>query len=151
MNRTKRRTFLRTAGTTAVGSFLALPAIGQTSDKPRAKIKIGQIGIGHAHASGKMDALRKLTDDYEVVGVVEPDEALRRKSGDLGPYRGLEWMTEEQLLNTPDLKAVAVETTVPDLIATASRCVDARDAPPSRQAGRHLAFGVSTPARCSNG
>lgn len=36
--------------------------------KPR--IKIAQIGIGHNHAKGKMASLRKLSDVYEVVGVV---------------------------------------------------------------------------------
>ncbi len=125
MNPTERRTFLKTAGTAALGSILAAPAIARSSDNPRRKIKIGQIGTGHAHASGKMDALRKLTEVYEVVGVVEPDEELRQKNAGQGVYRDLEWMTEEHLLNTPGLEAVAVETTVPDLIATASRCVDA--------------------------
>ena len=122
MNRTERRTFLKTA---ALGTLLARPAIVVGADRPRRKIKVGQIGTGHAHASGKMDALRRLTDDYDVVGVVEPDELLRRKNANAGVYLGLKWMTEEELLNTPGLEAVAVETTVPDLIATASRCVDA--------------------------
>ncbi|NLS96214.1 MAG: Gfo/Idh/MocA family oxidoreductase [Planctomycetaceae bacterium] len=124
MNRDERRSFLKAAAT-AAGSFLAAPAVIRASGAPRRRVKIGQIGTGHAHASGKMDALRKLTDDYEVVGVVESDEELRRKNGDQGVYRGLAWMTEEQLLNTPGLQAVAVETRVPDLIATAQRCVDA--------------------------
>jgi predicted dehydrogenase len=125
MNPTERRTFLKTAGAVAFGSILAAPLIGRASEGPRRKVKIGQIGTGHAHASGKMDALRKLTDDYEVVGIVEPDEELRQKNGGLGVYRDLKWMTEEMLLNTPGLEAVAVETSVPDLIATATRCVDA--------------------------
>lgn len=122
MNRTERRTFLKTA---AVGALLTVPAIGRGTDRPRRKIKVGQIGTGHAHASGKMDALRKMTEDYEVVGVVEPDEKLRLENTDARVYRGLKWMSEEQLLNTPGLEAVAVETTVPDLIATASRCIHA--------------------------
>jgi hypothetical protein len=32
-------------------------------------------------------------------------------------------MTEEQLLNTPGLQAVAVETEVKELVATGERCV----------------------------
>ena len=43
------------------------------------KIKIGQIGVGHAHAAGKMDVYRK-SPEYEVVGVVEPDEKLKRQA-----------------------------------------------------------------------
>ncbi|MHB8898797.1 MAG: Gfo/Idh/MocA family protein [Thermoguttaceae bacterium] len=125
MNPTKRRTFLKAAGAVTFGSVLGTPVMGRSAEGPGRKVKIGQIGTGHAHASGKMDSLRKLTDQYEVVGIVEPDEELRRKNGGLGVYRGLRWMTEEELLNTPGLESVAVETSVPELIATASRCVDA--------------------------
>jgi len=125
MSTTQRRTFLKTAATATVGSVLAAPALVGAADKPRRKIKVGQIGTGHAHAGGKMDALRKLTDDYELVGVVENNEELRRKNIGQGPYRGVKLMTEEQLLNTPGLEVVAVETTVPTLIETASRCIDA--------------------------
>ena len=35
-----------------------------------AKIKIGQIGVGHAHASGKMRVYRA-SKEFEIVGVVE--------------------------------------------------------------------------------
>ncbi len=125
MNPTERRTFLKSAGALACGSILAAPLIGRAADEPRRKVKIGQIGTGHAHASGKIDSLRKLTDDYEVVGIAEPDDQLRQKNAGLAPYRDLKWMTEAELLNTPGLAAVAVETSVPDLIATASRCIDA--------------------------
>ncbi|MBX3414354.1 MAG: Gfo/Idh/MocA family oxidoreductase [Pirellulales bacterium] len=88
------------------------------------RIKIGQIGVGHAHAAGKMAAYRQ-SPDYEVVGIVEPDEELRSAAQNLPEYRDLPWMTEEQLLNVPDLAAVAVETRVRDLLATAERCVKA--------------------------
>jgi predicted dehydrogenase len=84
-------------------------------------IKIGQIGTGHEHASGKMDALRGLTEFYEVVGVVpeeNPDWHSPRS------YEGVPVMTEEQLFNTPGLQAVAVETNMPDLAATAIRCME---------------------------
>lgn len=52
------------------------------------KIRIGQIGIGHNHASEKMAALRRLSDLYEVVGVVEPDENGGRSEETLRPIRG---------------------------------------------------------------
>ena len=69
------------------------------------KIKIGQIGVGHAHAAGKMDVYRK-SPEYEVVGVVEPDEKLRRQAEQQATYQGLPWLTVEQLLNVPGLQAV---------------------------------------------
>ena len=62
-----------------------------------AKIKYAQIGVGHAHAS-KISAYRN-SDDYEVVGVCEPDATLRRQAESRGAYRDLKWLTLEQLLN----------------------------------------------------
>ncbi|MBW3538682.1 MAG: Gfo/Idh/MocA family oxidoreductase [Planctomycetes bacterium] len=87
------------------------------------RIRIGQIGVGHAHAAGKMAAYRA-SADYEVVGLVEPDPALRPRA-DREPYRGVPLMTLEQLLNVPGLKAVAVETPVRDLLNYAEKCIDA--------------------------
>ena len=91
----------------------------------RDKICIGQIGTKHAHAAGKYGTICKFREDYEVVGVVEEDEDQRLKMERKGAYRGANWMTEEQLLNSPGLQAVAVETDVPELVPTAQRCLDA--------------------------
>ncbi|MEZ6131911.1 MAG: Gfo/Idh/MocA family oxidoreductase [Planctomycetaceae bacterium] len=88
-----------------------------------AKIKYGQIGVGHAHAS-KISVYRS-SDDYDVVGVVEPDRELREAAQNSDTYRDLPFVTEEQLLNTPGLQVVGVETRVRDLLATAERCVAA--------------------------
>jgi predicted dehydrogenase len=44
--------------------------------------------------------------------------------GDLKPYEGLKWMTEEELFNVPGLQAVTVETPNGDLVATAIRCAE---------------------------
>ena len=60
-----------------------------------------------------------------MVGIVEPDPARRRAAEQSPVYRDVPWLTEEQLLATPGLKVVAVETSVPDLVATASRCIAA--------------------------
>jgi len=84
-------------------------------------IKIGQIGVGHEHASGRMDALRRLPEFYEVVGIVEEDNPDWPSST---AYDGLELMTEDELLNTPGLQAVAVETNNADLAETAIRCME---------------------------
>lgn len=84
-------------------------------------IKIGQIGVEHEHGSGKMDALRRLPEVYEVVGVVEEEDSDKRH---LKVYEGLERMTEEQLFNTPGLQAIAVETSIPELVPTAMRCME---------------------------
>jgi predicted dehydrogenase len=129
MNSTNRREFL--ASTTraslsalAAGEWLfdAPKSFAQGTAKPR--LRIGQIGTGHAHADGKMASLRR-SPDFEVVGVIERDATRRAAAEKSEVYRGVPWLTEEQLLNTTGLQAVAVETEVKDLLATAARCVAA--------------------------
>lgn len=95
---------------------------GDEGTKPR--IKIGQIGVGHAHAT-KLEQYRKLPADYEVVGIVENDPELRKRAAEQAAFGDLKWMTTEQLLNEPGLAAVLVETRVEDLLATASLCINA--------------------------
>ena len=115
----ERRTFIKgSLATTAV----AMTAQASTQ---AGKIKVGQIGTTHAHASGQLKTCRDLSDLYDVVGVVEPDADRRRQLSQTALYRGLPWLTEEELLSTPGLQVVAVETEVRDLLPTAQRCVDA--------------------------
>jgi predicted dehydrogenase len=116
-----RRTFHKT--TFAGGLALAIsPSIQAAAGGP--KIKIGQIGTKHAHAGGQLAELRKIAD-FEVVGVVEPDETKRKRVEKSSDYAGLPWLTEEQLLSTPGLQAVAVETEVAGLLNAAEKVVSA--------------------------
>jgi predicted dehydrogenase len=105
-----------------VGAMILPGAFRAESTKPR--LRIGQIGTGHAHAAGKM-AMVKKSADFEVVGIVEPDERLRRAAEKNRTYDGVRWMTEAELLATPGLRAVVVETEVKDLLSVAGRCVAA--------------------------
>jgi predicted dehydrogenase len=121
--RATRRQFVQAAlGAPALLS-LAHPA-GARPAEP-APIKVGQIGTKHAHANGHFRTLLKYPRHFEVVGVVEPDPEQREREGSEKPYAGQRWLTEEQLLATPGLQAVAVETEVRDLLPTAQRCLDA--------------------------
>ena len=90
------------------------------------KIKIGQIGICHEHAAGKMNTLRLHPEVFEIVGIVDDrtSHAAKFAGGNLKPYEGLKWMTEEELLNTPGLQAVTIETPNADLVPTAMRCME---------------------------
>lgn len=110
----QRREFLTTAAALAT----TLPISANEAKKP---IRIGQIGVGHAHAS-KLAVYRK-SADYEVVGVVEPDAELRKRAEAQEPYRAVKWLTRDELLKTPDLQAVLVETRVGDLLDNAEACV----------------------------
>lgn len=116
----KRRTFLLAAGCVAVSRSLGAAA-------PR--LRSGQIGTTHAHASGKMQAMRAADSDWDVAGLVEPD-AKRRTAATTGrAYAGVPLLTEEALLQMPDVKAVAVETAIEDSCATARRVL---------RAGKHV-------------
>jgi predicted dehydrogenase len=109
-------------GGTLASAALVGRTQADTGSSKRAKIKIGQVGVGHSHASGKMGAYRR-SPDYEVVGLVEPDEALHETARQ-GVYEGVPLMSLEQLLNVPGLQAVAVETRVRDLLDVAETCVN---------------------------
>lgn len=124
----QRREFLRCALTASAGGVLLSAAYGDEKEvKKKTPIKIAQIGTGHAHAS-KLSVFRA-SPDYEVIGVAEPDAELRKRAQSQDLYRGLPWMTQEELLKTPGLQMVLVETRVRDLLTTAEACVSA---------GRHV-------------
>lgn len=90
------------------------------------KIKVAQIGVTHAHARGKMESFRKLTDYYEVVGIYEGDSQSKANAMKNKAYQGMRWFASaDELLNYPGLEAVAVEVYKKDLVATGMRCAKA--------------------------
>ncbi len=91
----------------------------------RDRIKIGQIGVCHEHASAKMNTLRGLPDVFEIVGLVDDrnTKAARFAGDDMGAYEGLNRMTEDELLNHPGLQAVMIETPNGDLVPAALGCM----------------------------
>ncbi len=123
MTQRNRRTFLHQLGLGTLGLLTADQVSAALAQAP--KIKAGQIGTRHAHASGKVGTMRKFTDLYDVIGVVEPDLDRRKELENTSAYKGVKWMTEEELLNTSGLQLVCVETAVKDLLDAAERCIDA--------------------------
>lgn len=108
---------------------LAASAASLSTGTDGTRIRVGQIGTAHAHAGGKMDGLRSMPELFDIVGVVETDEAKRTAAAKSKTYGGLAWMTADELLKAPDLKAVTVETRVEDSCSTALRCI---------RAGKHI-------------
>lgn len=102
-------------------------AVAARGAAPPPRIRVGQIGVGHAHAT-KIAVYRE-SPDYEVVGIVEPDAERRAWAEQQPAFRGLPWMTQEQLLATDGLDAVLVETEVRDCLAAAEAVISA---------GKHL-------------
>ena len=86
-------------------------------------VKIGQIGIGHNHATAKMSAVRKFPDLFEVVGVCEKNPEWIEKRGNDAAYSGLPFLSEDDLFEK--WEALLIETDVWDLTETAARAVSA--------------------------
>jgi predicted dehydrogenase len=120
----ERRDFLAWAGAMA-GSGAFISGGAAAGPEKGGRIRIGQIGTAHGHASGKMGTMRGQPSMYEVVGIVEADEERRAEAAKGKQYKGLDWMSEEELFKVPGLQAVAVETAVRDLVPTARRAVEA--------------------------
>ena len=110
-----RRTFLKCTAT----SSAALTAPALLSRTPPPRLRIGQIGLAHPHAGGKLKAIQSLKDTFELVGVVEPNATLRRRA------TNVKFISLEELMNTRGLDAVAIETRVRDLVTTALPVVHA--------------------------
>lgn len=78
------------------------------------KIKIAQIGLGHPHAVDTLEALLRLTDDFEVIGLAEPSPDYCHPEHVGSPrraklYETLPRYTVDELLAMDDLDAVAIE------------------------------------------
>ena len=114
-----RRSFV-SGSTLAAAAAMTIPAVAA---KPRKPIRIGQIGVGHAHAD-KLSVYRQ-SPDYEVVGVVEPDPALLEFSMRKPAFQDLPWLSQEELLATPGLEAVLIETEVRNSLDAAEAAVAA--------------------------
>jgi predicted dehydrogenase len=117
-----RRHFLH-----ATAAALALPPLASAADDER--IRIAQFGTAHSHAAGKMEALRALPELYEVVGIAETDAARRTAAAKTPAFAELPWKTERELLATPGLRAVAIETAIADAPDAALRAL---------RAGKHV-------------
>ncbi len=132
MSMLDRRDVLKWLGSAAATNGMGLAQssrsiASETEVSPRTplpRIKIGQIGVGHAHAD-KLAVYRN-SPDYEVVGIVEPDEKLRLAAQNKPAFKDLPWMTREELLAQPGLQAVLIETEVRNLLDQAEACIAAR-------------------------
>ncbi len=108
----KRRKFIASATTALVGA-------NSYAQAKQPRIRIGQIGLAHPHALGKLKGIQSLPDTYDLIGVVEPDLSLRKRA------KGVNFVSMEQLMNAKGLQAVAIETRVKDLVTTALPVIEA--------------------------
>jgi len=107
----QRRTFCGAAGAAALRPLAA------SSGAIRAAV----LGTGHAHAAGKIRALRGLPQ-YELAGICRPDPD-EPNQGEV--FQGVRWLSLDQVLNDASIELVLVESRVQRNLHYAQRCVSA--------------------------
>ena len=82
-------------------------------------------GLTHEHAEGKFASLRRMPDEFEIVGVVDdrPRGSKFYVDVQLEP-RDCPIVSEEEAFDIPDVEAVFVETTNSDLMRVAAECAE---------------------------
>jgi predicted dehydrogenase len=121
-----RRQFIANAATVSLASAAGL-GVRQSVFAGResmGQVKVGFIGTAHPHAAGKLEDLRAQPDSFELIGVVEPNSALRDAAKKKREYQGVKWIDEDQLFRTEGLQAVVVETDFHELLPTAARAIN---------------------------
>ena len=75
------------------------------------KIRIAQIGTSlWSHGDGIIKTLKRLSDQFEVVGYTLPENEREKFPERMAAFDGLPELTLEQILGDPTIEAVAVET-----------------------------------------
>ncbi len=93
-------------------------------------IRFAQYGTGHAHAAGKLRAIRE-SADVELAGVFEPDAERRAAMAAAeGPYRDVHWFgSESEMLADGSIAAIASEGATDESLDQTEACV---------RAGKHV-------------
>ena len=117
-----RRQFLSSATIAAMG-LAAHHSYAQAT-----RIRAAIIGIDHSHAIDILKVLQTSTD-FELVGVCEPDDAIRAVYAAAPELAGVRWLTMDEVLKDPTIAMVAIECAVPRLLGFAKEAV---------YAGKHI-------------
>lgn len=96
-------------------------AAGAGATPAARRIRAAVYGIGHAHAMGKIAALRALPQ-YELVGVCEPEPSRRRTHKALD---GVRWLTPREMLDDASIEMIAVESRVQENLDYAGQAIAA--------------------------
>ena len=90
------------------------------------KLRVVQVGAGRfTHADHTMQAMRAMTDYYDVVGVCEPNEKAKTLAMSREAYKGLEWLELENVVHDHTLDALIIETDELDQARTALKAAEA--------------------------
>ena len=118
----KRRTFLQAALAAPASAMAAGACAAEPPTLGGARLRIGFLGMAHSHAAAKLQVVRE-SADWELVGVCEEDESVRRRY----VAGGVDAVWLERLLEQSQV--IAVESNVED---------HARHAKIALEAGKHI-------------
>lgn len=90
------------------------------------KLKVVQIGVCHEHANGKFLAAKKMSDTFEIVGVVDERgySTTPRISDFSDLVKDVPHLSEEEVYQRSDVDVVFVEVPNLDLVPTALRVME---------------------------
>ena len=87
------------------------------------KVRVVQWGMRHEHADGKFLSLKKLPDDFELVGIVDDrDSKTLAEARSFKMYDGVPRLTPEQVWADRTIQCIFVEVTNDDLCGIAWKC-----------------------------
>ena len=91
-------------------------------------IRAGMLGTRHSHTVGKLKAMQD-SPDYEVAAVCELDPAAKARAEKDPRFKGVRWVSEDELLGDSSIRLVVVECQVWEALPWGRKVV---------QAGKHL-------------
>jgi predicted dehydrogenase len=86
-------------------------AMTQAGNASISKIRVGMLGTGHSHFSGKLKAMMD-SPDYEIAGVVESNADAKARLQKDPQYTAFKWMQEDEMLHDPSIHLIVVECRV---------------------------------------
>ena len=87
-------------------------------------IKMAQYGITHAHATGKVDAMKR-NPNVDFCGIFEPDDKVREKLSNTPVCKDVHWFkSKEEMLEDGSIIAIAVEGEVKDNLRFAREAIE---------------------------
>lgn len=87
-------------------------------------IRCGILGTGHPHAGGKVKTLLD-SDNWEVVGIHEPDESWKARTADRPPFNQVPFVDADTLLADDSIRMIAIESEIQQLLPLGRQAIEA--------------------------
>lgn len=117
----QRRHFIRCS---AAAAATALSSAAPAANTKIEKIRVGLMGTGHSHFSGKLKAMAD-SPDYEIVSIWDGDAARRAKAEKDPLLAKAKWVSEDQLLGDSSLHLIVVECRAWEALPWGQKVIDA--------------------------